>query len=157
MKINVLKTGPENLCDLINATLGNGKRRITLADVTLGPVTAVRAGTGLPNPTHNTIFTLTGIPAAGITGSRKIRYRRLTMTENVANPQLTYDVDDSTTSAALHLTICTALRLIPTDVEITQPLVRPTNGNTSVQIIREKGRSYMHVGQQTLQLVWAPK
>jgi hypothetical protein len=157
MKVDTTKTGQENMISLIKRTNGGKASKISTSTVSLSNVIAVRAGTGLPNPTHNAIVTVTAIPDAGMTGSVEIHYRRLTLTEGVVNPQLVYDVDDSTTMADLLVTICNALKLRPTEMELTQPLMRPQSGTTSVQIIRQRTNNYTHTGQQTLQLNWLPK
>lgn len=148
MKINAVISGALNAFALINAS--NPGLTLDATKVTLGAVSAA-VGTG----TRNSKVTLTAIATKGYTGTVDVSYHRTSMTENVAVPDLTYDVSDATTKAELLTAAANALGLREEDVEIVPALVRPGGGVTSSTIsLSAKAGSYLYQGAVDLQLTW---
>ena len=77
------------------------------------PVTLV-----LPEGIRDTSVEVTPIPNIDfIGGPQTFKYRRVSLDQNVVAPDLSYEVNDSTTLAALKAIVCTTLNLIPSEVQ----------------------------------------
>lgn len=121
MQINIAKTGPENVFDLVNAA--NAGLTLDGTKVTLGtPV--VRTPDANP---HNTTITLTAIAEQGYTGTVDITLTRLGMGSGVVTPSYDFEIT-SGDAAAFKTQVATQLGLVESEIVIVGTL--PTEGNS---------------------------
>ena len=67
---------------------------------------------------RDTSVEVTPIPNIDFVGApQTFKYRRVSLDQNVVAPDLSYEVNDSTTLAALKAIVCTTLNLIPAEVQ----------------------------------------
>ena len=112
MIVDSSKTGLANLIIAINAANSTALLSDTNASFGLPQVLSTPVGyrdTGVTvTPVENVDFV--GAPVT-------FNYRRVSLDQNVVSPDLSYEVNDTTTLAGLKAVVCTSLNLIASDVE----------------------------------------
>ena len=112
MIVDSSKTGLENLIIAINAANYTALLSDTNASFGLPQVT------GTPVGYRDTWVTVTPVENVDFVGAPvTFHYRRVSLDQNVVSPDLSYEVDDSTTLASLKAIVCASLNLIASDVE----------------------------------------
>ena len=155
MVINTGMTGLQNLISLINSD--NNVSSMTETNVSFG-LPAIVAPDGLGRNTGVTVspvdnMDFTGTPVTFI-------YRRLGLDQQVVSPNLTYAVVDSTTVASLKSTVCTALNLIPSEVDFVEtvlardPLDQGGPGFITQMNLAAKAESLVYIGTLAINCAW---
>lgn len=155
MIINSSMTGLQNLISLINST--NNVSSMTETNVSFGlPAFAAPDGLG-----RNTEITATPVNNMDFTGDPvTFMYRRLGLDQQVVSPNLTYAVVDSTTVASLKSTVCTALNLIPSEVDFVEtvmardPLDQGGTGFITQMHLAAKEESLVYIGTLEINCTW---
>jgi hypothetical protein len=158
MIVDSSKTGLANLINAINAANNTALLSDTNASFGLPQVL------GTPVGFRDTSVTVTPVDNVDFVGSPvTFYYRRVSLDQNVVSPDLSYEVNDSTTLASLKAVVCTSLNLIASEVEwVETALVRDPadQGGTGfvTQIhLRPLTDSYVYDGDPlTINCEWAP-
>ena len=108
MIVDSTKTGLANLILAINAA--NYTTLLSETNATFDPPTALFSPLGV----RDTSVTVTPVENIDFVGAPvTFYYRRVSLDQNVVSPDLSYEVNDSTTLAGLKAIVCTTLNLIP--------------------------------------------
>ena len=157
MIINASMTGLQNLISLINSD--NNVSSMTETNVSFS-LPAIVAPDGLG---RNTEVTATPVDNMDFTGTPvAFTYRRLGLDQQVVSPNLTYAVVDSTTVASLKSTVCTALNLIPSEVDFVEtvvardPLDQGGTGFITQMHLAAKAESLVYIGTLEINCTWNP-
>ena len=158
MIVDSSKTGLANLIIAINAANSTALLSDTNASFGLPQVL------GTPVGFRDTAVTVTPVDNVDFVGSPvTFNYRRVSLDQNVLSPDLSYEVNDSTTLAGLKAVVCTSLNLIASDVEwVESALVRdPADqggaGFVTQIHLRPLTDSYVYDGDPlTINCEWAP-
>lgn len=155
MIINTGMTGLQNLISLINSD--NNVSSMTETNVSFG-LPAIVAPDGLG---RNTEVTASPVNNMDFTGTPvTFMYRRLGLDQQVVSPNLTYAVVDSTTVASLKSTVCTALNLIPSEVDFVEnvvardPLDQGGTGFITQMHLAAKEESLVYIGTLEINCTW---
>jgi hypothetical protein len=133
VKIDVNKNAIDNVITLINDKNNTSYRA---AELVLGIPGLYSDGAG-----RNTKLQVSGRPG-GLYGSVEIHYKRLGLLVNVASPQITYDIYDTTTESELFNAVLAGLGLHRDEVAFVQTY---TPALTSIQL-RPKNNSLLYAG-----------
>ena len=155
MIINSSMTGLQNLISLINSS--NNVASMTETNVSFDlPAIVAPDGFG-----RNTEITATPVNNMDFTGTPvTFTYRRLGLDQQVVSPNLTYAVVDSTTVASLKSTVCTALNLIPSEVDFVEtvlardPLDQGGTGFITQMHLAAKEESLVYIGTLEINCTW---
>ena len=157
MVINTGMTGLQNLISLINSD--NNVSSMTETNVSFS-LPAIVAPDVLG---RNTEVTVSPVDNMDFTGAPvTFMYRRLGLDQQVVSPNLTYAVVDSTTVASLKSTVCTALNLIPSEVDFVEtvvardPLDQGGTGFITQMNLAAKTESLVYVGTLAINCTWNP-
>lgn len=127
MKINLTKTPLENL--VLQIVEDNAGLVLTAAQVTAG----VPADFG--GSPQNTQVTLTAVEGQGYTGTKLIKYSRLSMNSGVAVPVTSVEVLDTDNQAAVETKVAAAMGLLKSELTFasyTAPVDVSTPGGINV-------------------------
>lgn len=157
MVINTGMTGLQNLISLINSD--NNVSSMTETNVSFGlPANVAPDALG-----RNTEVTASPVDNMDFTGTPvTFLYRRLGLDQQVVSPNLTYAVVDSTTVASLKSTVCTALNLIPSEVDFVEtvvardPLDQGGTGFITQMNLAAKAESLVYIGTLAINCTWNP-
>ena len=158
MIVDSSKTGLANLIIAINAANSTALLSDTNASFGLPQVLSSPVGyrdTGVTvTPVENVDFV--GAPVT-------FHYRRVSLDQNVVSPDLSYEVNDSTTLASLKAVVCASLNLIPAEVQWQESsLDRDPNDHGGTGFVTQLhlepiATSYVYDGGAlTIDCAWAP-
>ena len=158
MIVDSSKTGLENLIIAINAANYTALLSDTNASFGLPQVT------GTPVGYRDTWVTVTPVENVDFVGAPvTFHYRRVSLDQNVVSPDLSYEVNDSTTLAGLKAVVCASLNLIASDVEWVEstlerdPADQGGSGFVTQLHLRPLTDSYVYDGDPlTINCEWAP-
>ena len=124
------------------------------APVTIVAVDGIRDTSVEVTPVANVDF---------IGAPQTFKYRRVSLDQNVVAPDLSYEVNDSTTLATLKAIVCTTLNLIPAEVQWQESsLDRDPNDHGGVGFVTQLhlepiATSYVYDGDPlTINCEWGP-
>lgn len=127
MQINLAKTPQENILDLVRDA--NAGLQLTAAQVTIG------AGAALDgDATYDSQVTLTAVPNAGFSGTKRIRYNRLRLDQGTASTVASVQVTDTDTEATVATKVAAAYGLKEGEFT-TSDLVAPVNEDTNGSVV----------------------
>lgn len=131
MRIDITKTGQQNLLDLINGSNSATSLAIAANQVTFGAVSDFSGGT---KPGLNTQVTVTAVLDGGFSGERVVKYQRLDVAQasNYQGAEILIEPEDS--REIVLQKIATALGLRISDVELDGELEYPANENSPTTI-----------------------
>ena len=148
-------TGLQNLIALINSD--NAVSSMTETNVSFD-LPAIVAPDGLGRNTQVTVSPVNNMDFTGAPVT--FTYRRLGLDQQVVSPNLTYAVVDSTTVASLKSTVCTALNLIPSEVDFVEtvlardPLDQGGTGFITQMNLAAKAESLVYIGTLAINCTW---
>lgn len=148
MNIDIAKTGAENLLALINSSNSATSLAIAANQVSLGSVSTFSGGV---KPNLNSQVTVTAVTDAGYSGTKVVKFRRLTAAEaGDYTPGTPVTILPSDTEANVLTKICAALGLREADVELDGALDIPTSENNPTTIgVKGKDGSYLYLPSVT--------
>ena len=158
MIVDSSKTGLANLIIAINAANSTALLSDTNASFGLPQVL------GTPVGYRDTAVTVTPVENVDFVGAPvTFNYRRVSLDQNVVSPDLSYEVNDSTTLAGLKAVVCTSLNLIASDVEWVEstlerdPADQGGTGFVTQIHLRPLTDSYVYDGDPlTINCEWGP-
>ena len=158
MIVDSSKSALENLIIAINAT--NSTALLSDTNATFDPPTAL----GSPIGIRDTSVTVTPVNNADfIGGPQTFFYRRVSLDQNVVAPDLSYEVNDSTTLTTLKAIVCTTLNLIPAEVQWQEsslerdPADQGGTGFKTYLHLEPLATSYVYDGDPlTIECEWGP-
>ena len=112
MIVDSTKTGLDNLILAINSA--NSTALLSDSNATFAAPVALASPQGFRD-TSVTVTPVDNVDFVG--GPQTFFYRRVSLDQNVVAPDLSYEVNDSTTLTALKAIVCTTLNLIPAEVQ----------------------------------------
>lgn len=148
MKINPNLSGMGNLLALVNAA--NPGKNFTALQVS---VTSVSARTPDTTP-YNTEAVLTGTPDGPYKQDQTVFYNRRSVIDAVDAPQVSYIVTSDTTVDDLLAAVCTALKIIQTEVELVD-MTTAENATVSNMILQPTANSKLYNDTLIVQLTWS--
>ena len=158
MIVDSTKTGLANLIIAINAA--NSTALLSDTNASFGPPQVLRTLVGY----RDTAVTVTPVENVDFVGAPvTFNYRRVSLDQNVVSPDLSYEVNDSTTLAGLKAVVCTSLNLIASDVEWVEstlerdPADQGGTGFVTQLHLRPLTDSYVYDGDPlTINCEWGP-
>ena len=158
MIVDSTKTGLANLILAINSANATSLLSDTNASFGLPQVL------GTPVGYRDTGVTVTPVENIDFVGAPvTFYYRRVSLDQNVVSPDLSYEVNDSTTLAGLKAVVCASLNLIASDVEWVEstlerdPADQGGSGFVTQIHLRPLTDSYVYDGDPlTINCEWAP-
>ena len=157
MIVDSTKTGLANLILAINSA--NNTALLSDTNATFDPPIAIG-----PIGIRDTSVTVTPVDNVDfIGGPQTFFYRRVSLDQNVVAPDLSYEVDDSTTLATLKAIVCTTLNLIPEEVRWQEsslerdPADQGGTGFKTYLHLEPLATSYVYDGDPlTIECEWGP-
>ena len=158
MIVDSTKTGLANLILAINSA--NNTALLSDTNATFDPPIALVSPMGY----RDTSVTVTPVDNVDfIGGPQTFYYRRVSLDQNVVAPDLSYEVDDSTTLATLKAIVCTTLNLIPEEVRWQEsslerdPADQGGTGFKTYLHLEPLATSYVYDGDPlTIECEWGP-
>ena len=158
MIVDSSKTGLANLIIAINAANSTALLSDTNASFGLPQVLTTPVGF------RDTSVTVTPVENVDFVGAPvTFNYRRVSLDQNVVSPDLSYEVNDSTTLASLKAIVCASLNLIASDVEWVEstlerdPADQGGTGFVTQIHLRPLTNSYVYDGDPlTINCEWGP-
>ena len=158
MIVDSTKTGLANLILAINSA--NSTALLSDTNATFDPPIALGLSMGI----RDTSVTVTPVNNADfIGGPQTFFYRRVSLDQNVVAPDLSYEVNDSTTLTTLKAIVCTTLNLIPAEVQWQEsslerdPADQGGTGFKTYLHLEPLATSYVYDGDPlTIECEWAP-
>ena len=158
MIVDSTKTGLANLILAINSA--NATSLLSDTNASFGLPTALVS----PMGHRDTSVTVTAVNNADfIGGPQTFYYRRVSLDQNVVAPDLSYEVNDSTTLATLKAIVCTTLNLIPEEVRWQEsslerdPADQGGTGFKTYLHLEPLATSYVYDGDPlTIECEWGP-
>ena len=158
MIVDSSKTDLANLIIAINAANSTALLSDTNASFGLPQVLTTPVGF------RDTCVTVTPVENVDFVGAPvTFYYRRVSLDQNVVSPDLSYEVNDSTTRAGLKAIVCASLNLIASDVEWVEstlerdPADQGGTGFVTQIHLRPLTNSYVYDGDPlTINCEWGP-
>ena len=158
MIVDSTKTGLENLILAINAA--NSTTLLSDTNASFGLPSVL----GLPVGYRDTSVTVTPVDNVDFVGGpQTFFYRRVSLDQNVVSPDLSYEVNDSTTLASLKAIVCASLNLIPAEVQFQEttlerdPADQGGTGFKTYLHLEPLATSYVYDGDPlTIECEWGP-
>lgn len=147
MKINPNLSGIGNVLELINAA--NPNKNFTSLEVAVKSVTP-RTPDSIP---YNSAAVLMGKPDSQYKDEQTVYYNRRPILEAVQTPTVSYAVDETTTMDELLAMVCSALRIVKTDVELVD-FRTPQDSSVSFMTLKPIENALLYHDTFDITLVW---